>query len=77
LSETSGKDFRASQAVSDLNPSGNAMTLRGINLSIKRGEFVGIIGDFRSGKSSLIQAIIGDMLYTQQTTLDQLQASSC
>lgn len=39
------------------------ITLRDINLSIKHGEFVCIIGDVGSGKSSLLSAIIGDMLY--------------
>lgn len=37
-------------------------TLKNINLRIKRGEFVAIIGDVGSGKSSLIQALIGEIM---------------
>ena len=40
-----------------------ALALRDINLSIKQGEFVCIIGDVGSGKSSLLNAIIGDLQY--------------
>jgi ABC-type lipoprotein export system ATPase subunit len=39
------------------------ITLKNINLSIKHGEFVCIIGDVGSGKSSLLSALIGDLLY--------------
>jgi ABC-type lipoprotein export system ATPase subunit len=34
-----------------------------LNLEIKKGEFVCIIGDVGSGKSSLLSALIGDLLY--------------
>lgn len=39
----------------------NALALKDINLSIKQGEFVCIIGDVGSGKSSLLNAMIGDL----------------
>ena len=39
------------------------MALKDINLTIKHGEFVCIIGDVGSGKSSLLNSIIGDLLY--------------
>jgi len=39
------------------------ITLRQINLEVKSGELVVIIGDVGSGKSSLLQAIIGELLY--------------
>lgn len=39
------------------------IALRDINLNIKHGEFVCVIGDVGSGKSSLLNAIIGDLLY--------------
>jgi ABC-type lipoprotein export system ATPase subunit len=35
-------------------------------LEIKKGEFVCIIGDVGSGKSSLLSALIGDLLYVNQ-----------
>jgi len=34
-----------------------------MELEIARGEFVCIIGDVGSGKSSLLHALIGDMIY--------------
>lgn len=38
------------------------ITLKDINLQIKKGQFVCIIGDVGSGKSSLLSAMNGDML---------------
>ena len=39
------------------------VTLKDIDIQIKHGEFVCVIGDVGSGKSSLLSAIIGDLLY--------------
>jgi ABC-type nitrate/sulfonate/bicarbonate transport system ATPase subunit len=39
------------------------LALKQIDLKIKQGEFVCVIGDVGSGKSSLLSAIIGDLLY--------------
>lgn len=41
----------------------NALALKDINLNIKQGEFVCIIGDVGSGKSSLLNSMIGDLQY--------------
>jgi ABC-type polysaccharide/polyol phosphate transport system ATPase subunit len=41
----------------------NEITLKNIDLQIKEGEFVCIVGDVASGKSSLLQAMLGDMVY--------------
>ena len=38
--------------------------LRGINMDVKRGKFVAIVGKVGSGKSSLLNAIIGEMNQT-------------
>jgi ABC-type bacteriocin/lantibiotic exporter with double-glycine peptidase domain len=40
----------------------NIVCLKDINLKIKKGDFVCIIGKVGSGKSSLISALIGDLL---------------
>ena len=47
------------------------MTLRDIEITIKKGELVCIIGDVGAGKSSFLNAIIGELIYTNQTFLDQ------
>jgi len=39
------------------------ITLKEIDIKIKHGEFVCIIGNVGSGKSSILSALIGDMLY--------------
>ncbi|KAH0582641.1 hypothetical protein H2248_010564 [Termitomyces sp. 'cryptogamus'] len=36
-------------------------TLEGVNLSVKKGELVGVLGRVGAGKTSLLSAIIGDM----------------
>ena len=47
------------------------VTLRDIKMSVKKGEFISIIGDVGSGKSSLLQAIIGDLIYIPQSEIDE------
>lgn len=46
------------------------VTLKQINLKIKKGDFVCVIGDVGSGKSSLLSALIGDMLCATQEQID-------
>ena len=46
------------------------MTLKKINLKIKKGEFLCIIGDVGSGKSSLLSSIIGDLIYVPQSEVE-------
>jgi ATP-binding cassette subfamily C (CFTR/MRP) protein 1 len=41
----------------------NVVTLKNIDFTVKKGEFVCIIGETTSGKSSILSSIIGDMLY--------------
>ena len=40
-------------------------------MQIKKGEFVTIIGDVGSGKSSLLHSIIGDLIYVPQGEIDE------
>ena len=42
------------------------MTLKDIDLDIKKGEFTIIIGKVGSGKTSLINAIVGEMLHVPE-----------
>ena len=39
------------------------LAIKDINIEFKHGEFTCIIGDVGSGKSSLLSAMIGDLLF--------------
>lgn len=41
------------------------VTLKEINFKINKGEFVCILGDVGSGKSTIISTLIGDLLYLE------------
>jgi len=45
------------------------ITLSGIDLHVRHGEFIAIIGDVGAGKSSFISSLIGDTLYVDHETL--------
>lgn len=49
----------------------DAILLRNLNLEIKKGEFICIIGEIGSGKSSLIRAILGDMIYLDEEAISE------
>ena len=49
----------------------NRIALRGVDLKIKRGEFVAIIGDVGAGKSSLIYSLLGETLYVDDQILEK------
>ncbi|CAI2360453.1 unnamed protein product [Moneuplotes crassus] len=51
----------------------DSIELQDINLQIQEGEFVCVIGEVGSGKSSLLSAILGDMLYLSTETIDANQ----
>ena len=65
-------DKSASQEDNEKRKLKKFVTLRDLRLSIKKGEFVCIIGDVGSGKSSLLQAIVGDMIFIPQNEIDEL-----
>ena len=44
----------------------NIVTLKNIDLKVKKGELVFIVGKIGSGKSSLLSALIGDLLPVSQ-----------
>ena len=49
---------------------GKFMTLKDLDFEVNLGEFVCVIGDVGSGKSSLLHAIIGDMIYVPDAELE-------
>lgn len=48
------------------------ITLKNINLNIAKGEFICIIGEVGSGKSSLINALMGDLIYVPDEVVEQI-----
>lgn len=48
----------------------NVVCLKNIDLKIKKGHFVCIIGKVGSGKSSLLSAMIGDLLPVPENVLN-------
>ena len=49
-----------------INPSQPEEILKNLNFEIKKGEFIVIIGEVGSGKSSLLQAILNNMIPTKK-----------
>ena len=49
----------------------NSILLKNLSLKIHKGEFVCIIGEVGAGKSSLIHALLGDMIYVDAQTADE------
>ena len=47
------------------------ITLKDVKMAVRKGEFISIIGDVGSGKSSLLQALIGDLIYLPQEAIDE------
>ena len=47
------------------------MTLKNLDLQVYKGEFLCIIGDVGSGKSSLLNACIGDMIYVPEREINE------
>ena len=52
----------------EMTPENVKIVLKNINLEIKKGEFVCIIGEVGSGKSSLLQAMLNNMKIVNETT---------
>lgn len=48
------------------------ITLKGVNLTVRKGEFVCIIGEIGSGKSSLINALMADLIYASDQTIEDI-----
>ena len=51
---------------------GSKMTLKNLDLKIKEGSFVCIIGVGACGKSSLLSSVFGDLIYVSDNTIDKL-----
>ena len=71
VAEASDEDSKESSKGNEKKPLSKFVTLNGINMQIKKGEFITIIGDVGSGKSSLLHSIIGDLIYIPQGEIDE------
>lgn len=62
--KTSKSNLQRRDSLSSIDavPSDQPFTLKNINLDIGREDFIGIAGPVGSGKTSLLHAIIGDMI---------------
>ena len=49
------------------------ITLKSIDLQVKKGEFICIIGDVGAGKSSIINALLGELTYLDKETYDRVK----
>lgn len=55
-----------------MQPLDKFVHLKNIDIKIKKGEFVAVVGDIGSGKSSFLKAIIGDMLNLQKDAIKKV-----
>jgi len=46
-----------------------------LSIEIQKGQFVSIVGDVGSGKTSLMQAILGEMLYKNSKPCIQINGT--
>jgi len=58
------------------NSIGAAFTLSGINIKVKKGEVLAIVGPVASGKSSLIQGLLGDIQRSGETVITRPSGST-
>jgi ABC-type multidrug transport system fused ATPase/permease subunit len=54
-------------------PVNKSLCLKNLDIQIRQGEFVAIIGEIGAGKSSLIHSIIGDMIYVDEGTKEKFK----
>lgn len=54
----------------------STFTLSNINFSVGRGEVLAVVGSVASGKSSLIQGLLGDIQSSEDTTVSMSSGSS-
>jgi ABC-type phosphate/phosphonate transport system ATPase subunit len=51
--------------------------LKQVDLKIKRGEMVCVIGDVASGKSTLLRTIVGDTIFVPQSLIQDYKDKPC
>lgn len=56
--------------------SGAGFTLSGINVEVNRGEVLAVVGPVASGKSTLIQGLLGDIQTSDETIITMASSST-
>ena len=72
-SDNSDDESEEDSEVDDKVSLEDKITIRNINLKVRKGEFIAVIGEIGAGKTSLISSIIGDMLAVDASTLEQFK----
>ncbi|GJZ77873.1 ABC transporter C family member 8-like protein isoform X2, partial [Tanacetum coccineum] len=65
--EKSGNNIRIQDGNFAWDPESTTLTLRNVNLEVKRGQKVAVCGSVGSGKSSMLYAILGEISRTSGT----------
>lgn len=82
INEGSSEDLDSSQASTTSNSEEDkeevirvedSIQVKNLDLKIHKGEFVCVIGGVGSGKSSLISALLGDMIYMDEDTIEEFK----
>ncbi|MFN4012681.1 MAG: ATP-binding cassette domain-containing protein, partial [Aquificaceae bacterium] len=75
--QVSLKDFKEALKIEGMRVRvrGDRVLLEDINLTVKRGEKVGIMGDTGSGKSTLLRALAGFLPYEGSAKIDGVEIS--
>ena len=76
LSIDNGKFVVGAPDTPDSGVQSGGFTLSGIDIKLNRGEVLAVVGPVASGKSSLIQGLLGDIQSSEDTSISMTSGSS-
>ncbi|KAJ1419431.1 P-loop containing nucleoside triphosphate hydrolase protein [Ochromonadaceae sp. CCMP2298] len=71
------EESKGTDAAYDINQDRSVNTLRDLSFSIKKGELVAVVGSVGSGKSSLLNGLLGEMLLQKGSVAVQGSIAYC